>query len=123
MKVASVVFLVFFVVSVTALGAFAQPCAQDAKKLCADVKEGQGRIAQCLEDHWAQLSPVCKKHRTEMKEAIKEAQQTCKDDIPKVCAGIPPGEGRVFECLMANKSHLSPKCKMKVREVERKSKK
>ncbi len=122
MKIASVVFLVFFVIFVTALGAFAQPCAKDAEKFCANVKQGEGRIAQCLEEHQAQLSPVCKKHRAEMKEAIKEARLACKDDIPKVCGGIPPGEGRVVECLIANKSHLSPKCKMKVLEAEKKSK-
>lgn len=122
MKIASVVFLVFFVMFVTALGAFAQPCAKDAEKFCANVKQGEGRIAQCLEEHQAELSPVCKRHRIEMKEAIKEARLACKDDIPKVCAGIPPGEGRVVECLIANKSHLSPKCKMKVLEAERKSK-
>ena len=123
MKIALVVFLVFFVVFVTALGAFAQPpCLKDAEKFCANVKQGEGRIARCLEEHQAELSPVCKKHRIKMKEAFKEAQLACKDDVPKYCGGVQPGEGRVVECLIANKSNLSPKCKKKVLEAERKSK-
>lgn len=34
-------------------------CAEDAKKLCSDVKAGEGRIAQCLKQHTSELSQVC----------------------------------------------------------------
>ncbi|MGZ9189000.1 MAG: cysteine rich repeat-containing protein [Nitrospira sp.] len=34
-------------------------CAEDAKKLCADVKAGEGRIAQCLKQHTQELSQGC----------------------------------------------------------------
>lgn len=34
-------------------------CAEDAKKLCADVKAGEGRIAQCLKQHTQDLSQGC----------------------------------------------------------------
>ena len=34
-------------------------CAEDAKKLCTDVKAGDGRIAQCLKQHAQELSQGC----------------------------------------------------------------
>ncbi|MBI4000991.1 MAG: hypothetical protein HY348_04325 [Nitrospira defluvii] len=34
-------------------------CAEDVKKLCSDVKAGEGRIAQCLKQHTQELSQGC----------------------------------------------------------------
>ncbi len=34
-------------------------CAEDVKKLCPDVKPGEGRIAQCLKQHTQDLSQGC----------------------------------------------------------------
>jgi hypothetical protein len=34
-------------------------CAEDIKKLCSDVKAGQGRIVQCLKRHAHELSQGC----------------------------------------------------------------
>ncbi len=34
-------------------------CADDARKLCPDVKAGEGRIAQCLKQHTQELSQGC----------------------------------------------------------------
>ncbi len=34
-------------------------CAEDVKRLCANVKPGEGRIAQCLKAHTQDLSPTC----------------------------------------------------------------
>ena len=34
-------------------------CAEDVKKLCADVKVGEGRVVQCLKQHAQELTPGC----------------------------------------------------------------
>jgi hypothetical protein len=34
-------------------------CAEDVKKLCSDVKAGEGRILQCLKQHTQDLSQGC----------------------------------------------------------------
>ena len=39
---------------------FKQACKGDAHKLCKDVKQGGGRIVQCLSQHESELSPACK---------------------------------------------------------------
>ena len=35
-------------------------CAADAKRMCAKIKPGGGRLLQCLHQHEADLSPVCR---------------------------------------------------------------
>ncbi len=124
MKRASVVFLVFFVMFVMASGAFAQevkPCTGDIAKFCGNVKPGEGRMARCLKKNEAQLSPVCKMHVKQVEEAVKkEVDQACVNEIKAFCGGLKAGEGRVVDCLKAQKAHLSPKCKAKVLEEERK---
>jgi hypothetical protein len=35
-------------------------CKADAQKLCPGVKPGEGRIAACLKEHRAEVSPACK---------------------------------------------------------------
>ncbi len=38
----------------------AQACHDDALKFCKDVKQGEGRILQCLKEHQNEISPECK---------------------------------------------------------------
>lgn len=40
---------------------FTQACTADAKKICADVKPGGGRVYACLKKNEANLSSDCKK--------------------------------------------------------------
>jgi hypothetical protein len=35
-------------------------CKADVKRMCAGVKPGGGRLLQCLHEHDADLSPVCR---------------------------------------------------------------
>ena len=39
---------------------FKQACKDDAKNLCKGVKQGGGKIMQCLKQHESELSPACK---------------------------------------------------------------
>lgn len=39
------------------------------------------------------------------------AEEGCADDAARVCAGVPPGEGRVYYCLRSNRNQLSEACK------------
>lgn len=36
-----------------------EACGADIKNFCADVKPGEGRIVQCLEQHQAEVSQPC----------------------------------------------------------------
>ena len=35
----------------------------------------------------------------------------CREDIPKVCPGVVPGQGRMATCLALNREKLSPECR------------
>lgn len=39
------------------------------------------------------------------------AEEACADDAARVCAGVPPGEGRVYYCLRSNWNKLSEGCR------------
>ncbi len=45
---------------------------------------------------------------------IARAEDACRADVEKLCAGIPPGGGRVLSCLKANEAQVSPACKQQV---------
>ena len=122
MKRLLVVCLTCLAIVVMASGTFAQeakPCAGDIAKFCGKVEPGEGRIAGCLKQNEAQLSLGCKAHLVQVKEALKEADEACEDDIAMFCGGVTPGGGRVAECLKANKAHLSHKCKKKLHEAKK----
>jgi hypothetical protein len=46
-----------------------QACANDVRTFCDDVPPGTGRVAFCLGEHSAELSPDCKKRVAEMKDS------------------------------------------------------
>lgn len=107
------VFMACFL-TLVASGAFAQegrPCAGDVAKFCTDVKQGQGRIAKCLDQYESLLSAECKAEFSEVKEVIKNAYKACEDDMIMFCPWVQSGEGRILNCLRENKSHLSDECK------------
>jgi len=108
---------------ILSLAAFTQPasahtegaCKDDAKKFCANIKPGDGRMMDCMKQHEAELSQACKDNRAEMKQKMedkrKEMQEACKTDIKQYCANVTPGEGREFACLHAYSDKLSAGCK------------
>ncbi len=92
-------------------------CRADAQKLCKGVEPGQGRIAQCLKEHEAQVSAECKARIAKMHERMKEFGEACKADVEKNCQGIEPGQGRVMGCLRKNEANLSAACKEQMAQM------
>ncbi len=93
-------------------------CRDDAKRLCADVKPGDGAIHDCMKSHEKDLSQGCKdkmankmKHFEEKKQEIEVA---CQADIKQYCANVTPGEGREFACLKSYGDKISAGCKEKL---------
>ena len=117
--------LICLAILVMAPVTFAQeggPCVGDIAKFCSNVKQGEGRMAGCLTQNEAQISMACKMHLAWVKEAVKEAHQACEDEIMMYCVVVHPGEGKIMQCLKANKSNLSSGCQMKLFEAEKEMK-
>ncbi len=98
------------------------PCDDDVKHFCAEVKPGSGRVNKCLEEHEAQVSQACRvkleADTARVKSVIGEFSGACRSDAERVCANVRPGAGRIPTCLTRNDYALSPQCFAEVKKVE-----
>ena len=82
-------------------------CKADVEKLCAGVQNGGGRIAGCLKQNEARLSPACRARRAaaapKFRGYVEEFAGACWRDIGRLCAGVKPGRyrWRICSCLRA----------------------
>ncbi len=49
------------------------------------------------------------------------AEDACRPDVERLCAGIPQGGGRIAACLKANEAQVSAACKAEIASVARKA--
>ena len=88
----------------------APACAADAKKFCAGIHPGSGKIIECLKKNTDALAPDCKLTVAEGRTTIPPSP--CKADIEKLCSTVEPGQGRIGECLRKSSSMLSAQCRV-----------
>jgi hypothetical protein len=99
-----------------------EACQPDAGKFCQGIRPGDGRIAACLRAHESELAPACQKLVERVETAVREVHEACKDDLEKLCQGVPPGGGRFLACLKAHEVELSGSCKAVLARKERPAK-
>ena len=96
-------------------------CGAEVGKFCKDVQPGHGRVAVCLNEHAAELSPACKKSVetvTTQMNAHMEMHADCAGDVQKLCSDVPAGSGRVAMCLGEHTKELTPACKKHVDDMK-----
>jgi hypothetical protein len=86
------------------------PCSNDLKTYCARVQPGEGRIADCLAQHFREIRPSCRGAITAAFNKFDALAEACKGDAEKLCKGVPHREGRVLSCLKSRQSDLGPSC-------------
>lgn len=99
------------VVHAALAGAAERPCRADIEKFCASVERGGGRVAECLQKHYEEISPECKERGEELRERAREVHEACKEDVSKYCKEVKPGQGRIHACLEEHDKELSAGCK------------
>lgn len=87
-----------------------QRCQGDVWQFCQGIQPGQGRILACLKSHEAELSPPCADEFGRAREKLQTIRAQCAADANQLCAGIKPGQGRLYACLTSNRDRLSPAC-------------
>ena len=49
----------------------------------------------------------------------KAVRAACTDDAKKLCAGMPPGQGRIRDCMQAHLKELSPTCRERFEQLQK----
>lgn len=88
-----------------------RPCVDEFERFCKDVKPGLGQMILCLDQHRAELSPVCREKVAVALDKLDKAKQDCAADIATYCDGVKPGDGRLLGCLKKEVSRLTPVCR------------
>jgi hypothetical protein len=86
-------------------------CRADAEKLCKDVRPGDGRMARCLKQHEASVSPACKEAMAQARQKMQALREACRADAKQHCRGVKSGRGRMLACLKQNEAKLSEGCR------------
>ncbi|AYG61882.1 cysteine rich repeat-containing protein [Rhizobium jaguaris] len=92
-----------------AITKLAGDCGSDIHKFCSGLNLGGGRIADCLQQNAAKVSPTCKASVASVVQSISLREQAqaaysdvCRFDIAQRCRGI-KGDGNILACLVKNK--------------------
>ena len=99
-------------------------CKQELETYCKDVTPGEGRVLACLYARSDKLSGKCEyalydaaAQLERAVAALSYAVNECKDDLQKLCSGVPAGQGRLLNCLEKNDSQVSGRCKEALKDV------
>lgn len=87
-------------------------CRADMQKFCKGLRPHSEEGLRCLQQHLAELSEACRR-RVERRASRpgRGVHAICQADIDKFCKDVPPGPGRVRDCLVAHEAELSAECK------------
>jgi hypothetical protein len=77
-------------------------CRADVQKLCAGTEPGGGRIAACLRENEAKLSPPCQAQLGKL--------EACAAEMKKICPQA-QGEGELRKCVADKRAELSAGCR------------
>ncbi|MGO9611944.1 MAG: cysteine rich repeat-containing protein [Dissulfurispiraceae bacterium] len=87
------------------------PCAEEIAKFCKDVKPGEGRILNELNEHEKDLSVSCREKLEESQKRLTDAQHACAGDVEKFCKDVKPGSCRILTCLREHAKVLTSACR------------
>ena len=104
-----------------ALGALGRSCGKDLDKFCSRVNLGGGRVADCLEQHWANVSSSCKNATTVVRDLLikrRDARaavpRVCERDRLQLCGSVQEGDANLLECFETAKRNISVACRQAV---------
>ena len=93
-------------------------CLTDAKRVCAAITPGEGRIYYCLRSNWNQLSDGCQQLITWSQKRANEVALDCQADAFSWCQGVPEGKGRLYACLAGHRDDISSECRKALAQVD-----
>lgn len=101
-----------------------QGCSVEIEKYCSQVTPGEGRLLACFFAHEDKLSGQCQyalyNASAQLEHAISALNYVagqCQNDMLNLCGEVAVGEGRVLDCLEANKESVSAACTQAIDDV------
>ena len=99
-------------------------CSKEIKAYCSLVTPGGGRLVPCIKDHEDKLSSECiyAINRASywldfLARTITYVASQCEADALKYCSGVKLGEGRLLNCLRANKASVNKYCGLALGDI------
>jgi hypothetical protein len=83
-----------------------QDCGSEIQQYCAGVQPGEGRLRDCIREHFNRFPEPCKKALLSNVAVVK----ACKPDVQRTCRGIEPGGGRIQNCMKDHFAEYSESC-------------
>jgi hypothetical protein len=98
-------------VGATAQGmAVRQACGPEIQQHCAGVEPGEGRLRDCIKEHFAAFSEKCKQALLSSVAVVR----ACKADVQRTCPDVQPGGGRIQACMKDHFAEYSESCKQAI---------
>ena len=101
-----------------ALGELAVNCGNDIARFCGRTNLGGGAVADCLEQHVANVSPSCRSTAAATGALLRQraaarasVPQLCELDRLQYCGGIQPGDAQILDCMYKSRRVLKPACR------------
>ena len=85
-------------------------CEADAYAFCRNVGRGEPTTT-CLSRNQGKLGWRCQQDFDAFARREASSAAACAADASRACAGVKPGKGDVFLCLVFHGSHISPECR------------
>ncbi len=99
-------------------------CSKEIKAYCSSVTPGGGRLVSCAKAHEDKLSSECIYAISRagywlglMARTLTYVASQCKADALKYCSGVKLGEGRLLNCLIANKASVNKYCGLALGDI------
>ena len=87
-----------------------QACGPEIQQHCAGVEPGEGRLRDCVKEHFAAFSEKCKQALLSSVAVVR----ACKPDVQRTCPDIQPGAGRIQACMKDHFAEYSDRCKQAI---------
>ena len=87
------------------------PCMKDVANLCSMMPDMDGYLGTCLQGHWDDLSPECRKALNKDPDHEIKVRAACKSDKDRLCGDVLRGGAYNLECLAQHRNELSEKCR------------
>ncbi len=106
-----------------AITVLAKDCGADIRKFCKGMNLGNNRIADCLAQNSAKVSPTCTTTLASVAASIQKREQAqssykkvCATDMARRCNGV-KGDGYILACLAGKTKTVSNQCSQTISDA------